>query len=1008
MFTFLALFTFTLAVVPSEAPPKSPADLTGPWQLFVDDAGIAEKTKATRVYHAFEKAASNPVLAPGKPWEGSTVYLYGTVLPGEDGAGYRMWYHSWAEGEYHILYANSLDGLHWMKPNLGLVAYDGETNNNILLRRTKEDHNPQVIYTPWDPAPERRYKLMNWDYGRTPPTNTVSGYYGACSPDGIHWTDVPKNPVLRDPIGDVGNFTWDAHAARYIGYPKQFADVRGFRRRCVGFAETKDFESWPAPLLVLTPDEYDDRWAGQPGQHTDFYGLCGFAYESQYLGFLWIFRITGAGDDGAVHVELVSSRDGVHWTRQEVPRPPVLPLGPAGAWDSSMIYTSNQPLVEGDTIKLYYGGFDATHAIDKAKAAIGLATMRKDGFASIDAGSEEGMVVTAPLRNSGAALAVNYTVRDGGVLRIEVLDENNAVIKGYGREDCVPFSGDSVDEPVRWKTKNALPEGSENIRLRFLLRNASLYSFNAGPQPAVSEHAISAGEMRKARKEAAGRRRRIMYNDDGCDTRPYATPDEFLALRLRQLTGTQVDTICYCTGGGGLFWGHVPKVGEAIGEFVSDSDGQYVKDLCAGLRALEKLGTDPLAEAVKFGHGQGMEVFWSSRMNNVEDSFAPWSHSRLKREHPEWQLGAPADWDKYEMTDPRKWWAAFDFAVPEVRAHMLRIFEDVFTRYDIDGIDMDWFRHPRFFRETTENRSVTPEHVAMMTDFVRSVRGLADRIGALRGRPILISCRVGLGMACCRSIGLDVETWLEEGLVDMLVFGGDLGPMSMAHQLREMVAQTHNHTIPAFANLCGSGLQPAHGYHTKEAWYGAAMNAWQCGVDGIYAFNLFPAEPVEQYSHMGSPDTLKGLDKIYAIDSIEARDLWGFDRAAVFVPDRLPITLVPNTVAKAILPVGEDIAGNVPESKVPHALLRVRVVPAAQGDQLRVTLNGIDLGAAKPEEALAAAPTPVWFQLIPPLKDIHPGENAIEIRLDSSRTGNTPTVMDRLELNVSYKGEVKQ
>jgi hypothetical protein len=209
------------------------------------------------------------------------------------------------------------------------------------------------------------------------------------------------------------------------------------------------------------------------------------------------------------------------------------------------------------------------------------------------------------------------------------------------------------------------------------------------------------------------------------------------------------------------------------------------------------------------------------------------------------------------------------------------------------------------------------------------------------------------------------------------------------------------------ANICGSGLQPAHGYYTKEAWYGAAMNAWQTGVDGIYTFNLFPTEPVEQYNHIGAPDTLKGLDKVYAIDPIEPRDFWGFDRAALVVPDRLPITLLPNGSVKATLPIGEDIAANAPEGKTAHAVLRIRISAAAQGDQLRVTLNGTGLGIAAPEETLAAASTPTWFQVTPPPQGIHPGDNQVEIRLETARTSDNPIAVDRLELNVNYQSIAK-
>ncbi len=505
MVTLMAIVFVALGAGVPASTQKSPADLTGPWQLFVDDGVIAGKENVTRTYHAFEKHPGNPVLVPDKPWEGHTAYVYGTVLPGEDGAGYRMWYHAWDGKEYRNLYATSLDGLHWTKPELGLIEYAGNTRNNILFRRTQEDHNPQLIYTPWENDSTRRYKLMNWDYGRTPPANIVSGYYGACSPDGIHWTDVPKNPVLRDPGGDVGNFVYDAHAQRYIGYPKVFTEERGFRRRCVGVSETREFASWPAPQRILTPDAFDDRWIAQPGQHTDFYGLCGFPYESMYLGFLWIFRITGAGDDGPIFVELVSSRDGVHWTRQEAPRPPVLPLGPAGAWDSGMVFTTNHPLVEGGIIKLYYGGFNATHAVDAAKAAVGLATLRKDGFVSLDADAEPGSVTTTSLPNTHGALAVNYTATAGGLLHVELLDNKGAVLPGYGRDDCLPLSGDSINQPVLWKSKQTLPDAPEIIHIRFLLKKASLYSFNVEKQDTGNPAGTaSIDDMKKARKRQHG------------------------------------------------------------------------------------------------------------------------------------------------------------------------------------------------------------------------------------------------------------------------------------------------------------------------------------------------------------------------------------------------------------------------------------------------------------------------------------------------------------------------
>ncbi len=464
-------------------------DLTGPWLLFVDDFAVESKEKVSRSCHAFEKDPANPLMQADKPWEGGLAYLYGTVLPGEDGNGYRMWYHSWADGAYRMLYAVSPDGIRWEKPALGLVEYEGSTEHNILFRRTHENHNPQVIHTPWEKDPARRYKLIYFEYGRTPPKFTTTGYYGMYSADGIHWNDVQEKPVLVDSPGDVGNFVWDPHGERYIGWPKKFAEVRGFRRRCVGVSATQDFEAWPASELVLTPDEYDDRWVNSEsaeGAHTDFYGLCGFAYESMYIGFLWMFPITNGKNDGPIFVELVTSHDGKYWERQEEPRPPILALGPQGSWDDGMLFTPNHPLVEGGLLKLYYGGFDVTHGHDGGKAAVGLATLRKDGFASLDAGDEEGTITTKPLAGFAGRLGVNYHAENGWV-KAELLDEAGQVLPGYSRQACVALDGDSIDAHVSWRGAPQLAETGKPLRIRFILRNAALYSFRAGDNAAVLE-----------------------------------------------------------------------------------------------------------------------------------------------------------------------------------------------------------------------------------------------------------------------------------------------------------------------------------------------------------------------------------------------------------------------------------------------------------------------------------------------------------------------------------------
>ncbi|NLX20620.1 MAG: hypothetical protein GXY55_02970 [Phycisphaerae bacterium] len=476
----LCLLWFALAASTAGAS-SSLSDLTGPWILVVDDHPIASKTQVTRTYHPFQKHLSNPVLPGDEPWEHDLVYVYGTSLPNESGQGYRLWYHGLPAAHetqvYRLMYATSDDGVHWDKPALGIVDWFGSTANNIFLRRTNRDHIPSIIHTPWDPDPQKRYRMINWD-------SIINAYLGAYSADGIHWTDSPANPLLRSG-GDVGQFVWDPHTQRYLGYLKVNPDVRGMRRRAVGFTATTNFESWSSPTLILAPDDFDDRWAYSTfgPERTHFYGMSAFPYESMYLGFLWVFRATDPEGyhDGPIFVELVTSHDGVNWLRQEGNRPPILELGPPRSWDDGMLFTTNHPIVEGNTIRLYYGGCDGLHAgpISSWIAGIGLATLRKDGFASLDAGSTPGTVITKRLANVQGPLRVNANAA-GGSLAVEVLDEQGNAVPGYAAADCLVLQADAVDTTISWTGYTELPTSYPTILLRFILQNASLYSFMAG------------------------------------------------------------------------------------------------------------------------------------------------------------------------------------------------------------------------------------------------------------------------------------------------------------------------------------------------------------------------------------------------------------------------------------------------------------------------------------------------------------------------------------------------
>ena len=515
--------------------------------------------------------------------------------------------------------------------------------------------------------------------------------------------------------------------------------------------------------------------------------------------------------------------------------------------------------------------------------------------------------------------------------------------------------------------------------------------------PVTGESVVK--DMQDKRQQLAQRPRRILFNDDGCHGPSRKTPEELISIRVKQVENTQVDTICYCTGGGGLFWGHQPEVGEVLGEFVDETCAQYVRDMRDGLIALKKLGTDPLAVVVDYAHQNNIEFFWSYRMNDPEDSYVNWDLSRRKRQHPKWLMGVKSDWDHTKQTEAKTWWALWDFSRPEVRDHILRIFEDVCQRYDIDGIELDFIRHPLYFRPNLDGHPAKPEHVAMMTDLVRRIRAMTEYEAARRGRPILVSARSPLSVESGLSIGLDVPTYLKEDLIDILIAGQDYVQMGVAASLKDMVDLGHQYQVPVYALIVPP--KPYAVYSDNRAWRGAAMNRWYWGADGIYTFNLSPTAPDERFRHFGSVETLKGLDKIYGIDNPIAESVLGTFKLVMVAPNRLPITLTANNYVTAKLPVGEDIVANTPAGKTVSALLRLNISSLVHGDRITIKFNDHSLGAPNPVKPLTSTPQKARFALSVDPQHVKPGYNLIEVQLTTEQAA--ATAIDFLDLIVSYE-----
>lgn len=213
--------------------------------------------------------------------------------------------------------------------------------------------------------------------------------------------------------------------------------------------------------------------------------MSAFPYGGQWLGLVTHFRRTGpppikgpgqSEADGPIDVQLVHSRDGRTWSRCS-DRSPVIPNGPHDYDAGCILGVANAPVVVDEELWLYYTAITTTHGgyLPEKEIAIALAKWRLDGFASLDAADEPGMVETIPLRFEGSRLTVNADA-SGGDLAVEVLDAEGRPIPGYTRTDCLPMRGDSVRHEVAWRQRNRLPVG-QPLRLRFHMEDTQLYSY---------------------------------------------------------------------------------------------------------------------------------------------------------------------------------------------------------------------------------------------------------------------------------------------------------------------------------------------------------------------------------------------------------------------------------------------------------------------------------------------------------------------------------------------------
>lgn len=426
---------------------------------------------------------SKPWLIPDAPWEKS---ISSPTVLFEKGR-YRCWYIARLKGESEtstveggramsvsgsaLAYAESTDGEKWVKPSLKILSYQGSLDNNLVCPFNnggaifRDDHGP----------PEERYKGFNFD--KLPPDVDAAakgpqakyGLYGVSSPDGYHWTKNPK-PLVRYFADTTNIAAWDPLLEKYVGYFRHHLGGRSISR-----AETTDFWNWPEPQPSLYPGPMDSP-------ADDYYTNCYTTYPGE-SSLRLIFPAIYHHDNDSVDIRLGVSRDGRAY--QWVSLAPIIKLGVPGEWDSGSIYADPQLVHLPDgRLALPYGGYNTTHnevwfqnfyGDYDVRGAFAWATWKDARLAGIEA-VETGQFAMPSTTFNGKEIQINARTSRAGMVEVE-LRQKGQPVKGFSFDDCLPFSGDAIWTPCRWKGGADLAElRGKNIEIRFRLRSAKIFA----------------------------------------------------------------------------------------------------------------------------------------------------------------------------------------------------------------------------------------------------------------------------------------------------------------------------------------------------------------------------------------------------------------------------------------------------------------------------------------------------------------------------------------------------
>lgn len=417
-----------------------------------------------------------------QPWEGAfSGYFTVIAEPGR----FRLYYRCVprAEGDGNAsestCYAESSDGVRWSKPEIGLYEVEGNRKNNVILgKQPPYSHNftPFLDARPGIPAGER-YKALAG--------TAKSGLAAFGSGDGIHWRKLREEPVLPASsmtIYDSQNVSfWSSAEDMYVCYFRVYKRIDGRGYRWVTRTTSRDFLNWTPPVEMTfgeAPPEH--LYTNQTGPY--------FRAPHIYMGIAARFmpgrQVLTPQEAEAIRVHpkyfqdcsdavLLTTRGGAQYDRtflESFLRP--------GIGLENWVSRSNYPALN----IIQTGATEMSFLVNKdygqPTAHVRRYSLRLDGLASLHAGYAGGEMVTRPLRFSGKTMEINYSTSAAGSVRVEIQDAAGTPVPGFTLADSREIIGDEISRVVSWKGGADLGHlGSKAIRLRFVLKDADVFSF---------------------------------------------------------------------------------------------------------------------------------------------------------------------------------------------------------------------------------------------------------------------------------------------------------------------------------------------------------------------------------------------------------------------------------------------------------------------------------------------------------------------------------------------------